>query len=77
MDSNKKDYGLQALTILAQYHSIAVSPEELKHKFDLHGKGLGITEWLLAAKSLELKAKLVKKSIERLEFLSLPVEDQT
>ncbi|WGE75340.1 RTX toxin T1SS ABC transporter permease/ATPase subunit ApxIB [Actinobacillus equuli] len=73
MDFNQKeDYGLYALTILAQYHNIAVNPEELKHKFDLEGKGLDLTAWLLAAKSLELKAKQVKKSIDRLEFIALP-----
>lgn len=34
----KNDYGLHALVILAQYHNVAVSPEEIKHKFDPEGK---------------------------------------
>ena len=73
MDFNQKtDYGLHALAILAQYHNVAVNPEEIKHKFDLEGKGLDLTAWLLAAKSLELKAKRVKKTLERLPFLPLP-----
>ncbi|AUI65286.1 MULTISPECIES: type I secretion system permease/ATPase [Glaesserella] len=67
-----KDYGLHALVILAQYHNVAVSPEEIKHKFDLDGKGLNLTSWLLAAKSLDLKAKRVEKSIDRLPFIHLP-----
>ncbi|MDD7569861.1 MAG: type I secretion system permease/ATPase [[Actinobacillus] rossii] len=73
MSFNEKiDYGLHALVILAQYHNVAVNPEEVKHKFDLDGKGLDLVAWLLAAKSLELKAKRVKKSIERLPFIHLP-----
>nr|AIT40268.1 RTX-III toxin translocation ATP-binding protein [Actinobacillus pleuropneumoniae] len=70
--NEKIDYGLRALVILAQYHNVAVNPEEVKHKFDLDGKGLDLVAWLLAAKSLELKAKRVKKSIERLPFIHLP-----
>nr|Q9RCG7.1 RecName: Full=Exotoxin translocation ATP-binding protein PaxB [[Pasteurella] aerogenes]AAF15371.1 PaxB [[Pasteurella] aerogenes] len=68
----KNDYGLHALVILAQYHNIAVSPEEIKHKFDPEGKGIDLVAWLLAAKSFELKAKKVKKSIDRLPFIHLP-----
>lgn len=68
----QQDYGLYALTILAKYHNIAVNPEELKHKFDIDGSGLNLTSWLLAAKSLELKTKKVKKSVERLPFVHLP-----
>ncbi|MFY1027802.1 type I secretion system permease/ATPase [Actinobacillus seminis] len=68
----KNDYGLHALVILAQYHNVAVSPEEIKHKFDPEGKGVDLVAWLLAAKSLELKAKKVKKSIDRLPFIHLP-----
>ncbi|UKH07603.1 type I secretion system permease/ATPase [Actinobacillus pleuropneumoniae] len=70
--NEKIDYGLHALVILAQYHNVAVNPEEVKHKFDLGGKGLDLVAWLLAAKSLELKVKRVKKSIERLPFIHLP-----
>ncbi|EFL78274.1 toxin RTX-III translocation ATP-binding protein (RTX-III toxin determinant B) [Actinobacillus pleuropneumoniae] len=70
--NEKIDYGLHALVILAQYHNVAVNPEEVKHKFDLDGKGLDLVAWLLAAKSLELKVKRVKKSIERLPFIHLP-----
>ncbi len=71
MDScHKIDYGLYALEILAQYHNVSVNPEEIKHRFDTDGTGLGLTSWLLAAKSLELKVKQVKKTIDRLNFIS-------
>ncbi|WP_414201576.1 cysteine peptidase family C39 domain-containing protein [Pseudomonas sp. F1_0610] len=33
---------------------------------------MNLNTWLLAAKHLELKAKVVKKDIERLEMVSLP-----
>ncbi|UKH26672.1 peptidase C39 [Actinobacillus pleuropneumoniae] len=73
MEPNKnKDFGLAALKILAQYHNISVNPEELKHKFDLDGKGLSLTSWLIAAKSLDLKAKAINKAVERLPFVNLP-----
>ena len=68
----QKDLGLVALKILAQYHNIAINPEEIKHKFDLESNGLSLTSWLLAAKELELKAKSTKKSIDRLPFINLP-----
>ncbi|EPG9560443.1 ABC transporter transmembrane domain-containing protein, partial [Morganella morganii] len=69
---NKNDYGLYALEILAQYHNISVNPEEIRHKFDIDGKGLDLTSWLLAAKSLELKVKSVEKTSDRLGFVYLP-----
>ncbi|HBD3883163.1 TPA: type I secretion system permease/ATPase [Escherichia coli] len=69
---HKIDYGLYALEILAQYHNVSVNPEEIKHRFDTDGTGLGLTSWLLAAKSLELKVKQVKKTIDRLNFIFLP-----
>ncbi|MDD6909863.1 type I secretion system permease/ATPase [Actinobacillus minor] len=73
MEPNKnKDLSLAALKILAQYHNISVNPEELKHKFDLDGKGLSLTSWLIAAKSLDLKAKAINKAVERLPFVNLP-----
>lgn len=66
------DLALSALIILADFHQISVNREQLKHQFDVHGDGLNETSWLLAAKSLGLKAKKIKKSIERLPFLHLP-----
>ncbi|HFW7069757.1 TPA: type I secretion system permease/ATPase [Morganella morganii] len=69
---NKNDYGLYALEILAQYHNISVNPGEIRHKFDIDGKGLDLTSWLLAAKSLELKVKSVEKTSDRLGFVYLP-----
>lgn len=73
MDSQiNKNTALQALEILAQYHNISVNPEEIKHKFDIGETGLDLTKWLLAAKSLGLKARNTTKTLDRLPFLHLP-----
>lgn len=63
---------LSALIILAHYHGMAVNPADIKHRFS-ESTDLSITEWLLAAKDLGLKAKLAKKAnISRLKMLALP-----
>ncbi|EFH6521354.1 peptidase C39, partial [Escherichia coli] len=61
---NTTDYSLNALEIIAELHGISINPEEIRHKFNFNGNRLDITSWLLAAKSIELKAKLVSKDIE-------------
>lgn len=67
-----KDLALSALVLLAQLHHIAVNPLQIKHQFDSDGFGLTLPRWLLAAKSLGLHAKKLKKSLPRLAFLNLP-----
>ncbi|MGX2970093.1 type I secretion system permease/ATPase [Ursidibacter sp. B-7004-1] len=66
------DIALNALAILAHFHNVPVNEAQLKHQFDINGEGLTQINWLLAAKSLGLKAKVVKKSVERLPFVHLP-----
>lgn len=68
-----KDLALSGLCLLASFHHISTNREQLRIKFDIDGSGLNQQRWLLAAKSLGLKAKVVKKSIERLPFIQLPV----
>ena len=63
---------LSALIILAHYHGIAVNPADIQHQFANSTNDLNETEWLLAAKSLELKAKVVQQSIKRLHLTTLP-----
>ncbi len=66
-------YALSALVVLAHYHGIAVNPADIRHQFSGSPKGdLGETEWLLAAKKLELKAKVVRQAIGRLPMTNLP-----
>lgn len=66
------DLALSALVVLANFHRLAVNPHQIKHQFDTDGSGLTKTRWLLAAKSLGLKAKSLKKPVHRLSFLTLP-----
>ena len=62
------DPALRGLILLAQYHDIAVTPENIRYQFDIEGKGLTKESWLLAAKSLGLKVQPLSKSISRLPY---------
>ncbi len=64
---------LHALSIIAHYHGVSVDAADITHRFIEEGElDLNLNTWLLAAKYLELKAKVVKKDIERLDMVSLP-----
>ena len=67
----KDNFALTALTIIAQFHGIAVNPEDIAHQY-FEQNTFGIQQWLLAAKNLGLKAKLSKQKTERLPFIALP-----
>lgn len=69
---NNKDLALAGLAVLTYFHNLSVNEAQIKHQFDINGTGLTKTNWLLAAKSLGLKAKAVRKSVERLPFVHLP-----
>jgi subfamily B ATP-binding cassette protein HlyB/CyaB len=64
--------GLVCLVLLAQFHSIAVDPVHLTHQFAPDGQPFGDTELLLAARSLGLKANIVRTSFDRLVKTPLP-----
>lgn len=70
--SARIDSGLACLVMLARYHAIAVEPAQLQHEFGSDGAAFGNTEILLAAKKLELKARLVRTQIDRLAHTPLP-----
>ena len=64
---------LSALIILAHYHGIAANPADIQHEFCASAQNdLNETQWLLAAKSLGLKAKVVRQPIKRLAMATLP-----
>lgn len=71
--SQNPPIALNALLVLAHFHAVPANGEDLLHRFSENGHDLNQTEWLLAAKSLGLKARLVTRQQERLPFLSLPV----
>ena len=66
------DTGLLGLVLLAQFHGIAADPAQLSHQFGRGSEPFSETELLLAAKSLELKARIIKQPAERIGMASLP-----
>lgn len=66
------DTGLACLVMLARFHNVATSPEQLTHEFAEDGRQFAKAELLLASKKLGLKAKAVRSSLDRLSLLPLP-----
>ena len=56
------DSGLACLVMLARFHNVAASPEQLTHEYAEDGRLFGRAEMLLAAKKLGLKAKSARSS---------------
>jgi type I secretion system ATPase len=74
MGSNyNKNIALIALITLAKFHGINANPSDIAHQFNINSDGLDEITWLLAARSLGLKAKAVNKSINRLQFINCPI----
>ena len=61
--------GLLCLAMLARYHQVAADADQLAHEF---GAPFGVTEILLAARKLDLRARRVKVNIGRLATTPLP-----
>lgn len=66
------DTGLACLVMLARFHNVAASPEQLAHEFAEDGRRFGRAELLLSAKKLGLKAKSTRSSLSRLNTTPLP-----
>lgn len=66
------DTGLACLIMLARFHNVAASPEQLAHEFAEDGRRFGRAELLLSAKTLGLKAKSVRSNLSRLDTTPLP-----
>jgi subfamily B ATP-binding cassette protein HlyB/CyaB len=67
-----KDLGLAGLVVLAQFHGVAVQPEQLRHDAGRGDAPFDETELLLAAKKLGLKARVVDQPADRLDRIALP-----
>ncbi|MCU1720240.1 type I secretion system permease/ATPase [Pseudomonas sp. 5P_5.1_Bac1] len=67
-----RDTGLICLVMLARFHNIAVTAEQLAHEFGEDGRCFGKTALLLAARHLSLKARYVSTSVSRLTQTPLP-----
>lgn len=66
------DTGLACLAMLARFHNVAVSPEQLSHEYVEDGQVFGKAEILMAARKLDLKVKAIRTSVERLDRTPLP-----
>jgi ATP-binding cassette, subfamily B, bacterial HlyB/CyaB len=66
------DTGLACLAMLARFHNVAVSPEQLTHEYVAEGQVFGKAEILLATRQLDLKAKAIRTTFERLGQTPLP-----
>lgn len=66
------DTGLACLAMLARFHNVAVSPEQLTHEYVAQGQLFGKAEILLATRQLKLKAKAIRTTFERLGQTPLP-----
>lgn len=66
------DTGLACLVMLARFHNVAASPEQLTHEFAEDGRRFGKAELLLAARKLGLKAKPARSTLARLSHTPLP-----
>ncbi|HLD65749.1 MAG TPA: type I secretion system permease/ATPase [Pseudomonas sp.] len=71
-DSAALDSGLACLVMLARFHNVAASAEQLTHSFAEDGRAFATPELLLAAKQLGLKAQCVRATVARLERTPLP-----
>ncbi|WP_340621516.1 type I secretion system permease/ATPase [Xenorhabdus siamensis] len=70
--SPELDTGLICLAMLARFHNIAISIEQLSHEFSAAKQGVTQQELLLAARKSGLKAKAVRTTPARLEHTPLP-----
>lgn len=66
------DTGLLGLVLLAQFHGVPADMAQLSHEFGRGTEPFNETELLLSAKSLELKARIIKQPIERIGMAALP-----
>lgn len=66
------DSGLASLILIARFHALSIDAAQLTHQFGVDGKPLTQDGILLAAKSLGLKARVVKSRRERLARTPLP-----
>lgn len=68
----KIDTGLACLVMMARLHGVAADPEQLAHEHASGARSFGVPEILLAARGLELQAKLVRTGLDRLDKTPLP-----
>ncbi|HGN8899453.1 TPA: cysteine peptidase family C39 domain-containing protein, partial [Enterobacter roggenkampii] len=68
-----KSNALNALSIISSYHGQVVNLEDVRHRYDPDGSGLSQTQWLIAARELGLKVRVVKSELKEVKNDVLPV----
>ncbi len=68
----RHDAGLASLAVVARFHGKAADPEQLRHELGLSAPARA-EELLLAAKALQLKAKMARVDRARLEAGGVPL----
>ncbi|WP_320174773.1 type I secretion system permease/ATPase [Maridesulfovibrio sp.] len=72
-DTNQvQDTGLVSLVLLARYHGVAADPDGIKHRFAPPGEVMGQLDLVKAARALELKAKVLDRSCDKLSKVPFP-----
>ncbi|WP_249676531.1 type I secretion system permease/ATPase [Pseudomonas abieticivorans] len=66
------DTGIVCLVLLARFHNIAASADQIAHHYGQQGQLLGLAQLILAARSLGLKARSAKCALHRLGKTPLP-----
>lgn len=66
------DSGLASLVMLARFHQLAVSADQLAHEFGSSDRYMSSSDLLLAARKIGFKGKLVKTISDRLGSTPLP-----
>lgn len=66
------DSGLLCLVMLARYHQLPVSAEQLCHEYGADGKPFSTQQIALAAKALSFRVRVTTLSFKRLSWLPLP-----
>jgi subfamily B ATP-binding cassette protein HlyB/CyaB len=67
-----KDLALQGLIVLAQFHGIPADASQLRHAAGIGDSRFDDVTLLRAAKTLGLKARIVRQPADRVERMSLP-----
>lgn len=66
------DPGLAALVLIARFHGIAADAEQLRHAAGIKSAAFNVSELSLSARSLGLKTRKVRVSVERLSRTPFP-----
>lgn len=71
-DPRTVDSGLTALVLMAGYHGVAVNPHAIRHQFAEQAEALSVNQLLRAARSLDLKARVIESDTSRLAAAPMP-----